>query len=128
MNGLNKRRAFREQPPFSTPDCLNVRPDGTIENRERGGSRPGLGKAFYESLGGPVRMMAELTHVEDGGVYHTLDNFDGESLSSEWSVPSWLSDLPAVQSNLSLPTSGDEEVGAVLSAQSTPHRITRSIC
>jgi len=66
MGGLVKRRGYQQQPPYSTPDALNVRPDGTIEGRERGGSRPGLAKAFSEQLGSgsPVRMLTDVSYVE----------------------------------------------------------------
>jgi len=116
--GLNRRRAFREQPPFSTPDCLNVRPDGTIRERERGGSRPGLGRAYYDDLGGAVRMLAELTHVEDGGFHYLADGFDGTALNSRWTTASWLSDSPSIVADIAVASAGDEEPGVVLDAQS----------
>ena len=57
LGGLDKRFSYRDQPPFTTPDCLNVRPNGTIEGRARGGSRSGLVKAYPQQLGGgePIR-------------------------------------------------------------------------
>jgi hypothetical protein len=118
LGGLNRTRAFREQPPFSTPDCLNVRPDGTIKERQRGGSRPGLGKAYYEDLGTEIRMMAELTHVEDGGYHYLIDGFDGTALNTRWTQASWLTNAPAILSDLATASSGDEETGVVLTNQS----------
>lgn len=44
--GLNRRQGYQEQPPYTTPDCLNVRPEDPAEGRERGGSRPGLSVPF----------------------------------------------------------------------------------
>ena len=70
VGGLNRRYAYRQQPPFTTPDALNVRPDGTIEGRERGGSRPGIGKAYAEQIGGdeyPIRMLNSVTVVSSTG-------------------------------------------------------------
>jgi len=40
--GLYKRRGFQSQPPFTTPNCDNVRIDDSIDGRERIGSRPGV--------------------------------------------------------------------------------------
>jgi hypothetical protein len=54
MKGLNKRYGFQAQPPYTTPNALNVRPDGTLEGRARGGSRPGLGRRFAENISGQV--------------------------------------------------------------------------
>lgn len=61
--GLNRRFSVQSQPPFTTADVLNMRPDGTFEGRERGGSRPGLEKAYGDVvLGGgePVNMMGSV--------------------------------------------------------------------
>ncbi len=60
LGGLHKRFGYQTQPPFTTPDALNVRPEDTYEGRERGGSRPGLTKAFSEQIGAPsvVRLLA----------------------------------------------------------------------
>ena len=46
VGGLNRRQGYQEQPPYTTPDCLNVRPEDPAEGRERGGSRPGLSVPF----------------------------------------------------------------------------------
>jgi hypothetical protein len=64
MGGLWKRSSLQNQPPYTTPDCLNVRPDCTF-GRERGGSRPGLGKAFAAELGSgnPIRMAGDISYV-----------------------------------------------------------------
>jgi hypothetical protein len=42
LAGLNERLAFQNQPPFSTPKAENVRAEAGLENRIRGGRRPGL--------------------------------------------------------------------------------------
>lgn len=74
MGGLNRRYAYQQQPPYTTFDALNVRPDSTVEGRERGGSRPGLCKAFSNQIGGgnPVRMLSSVTWVQDGVSRTTL--------------------------------------------------------
>jgi len=45
VGGLVKRYGYQSQPPYTTPDCMNVRAFDTFEGRERGGSRPGLTQA-----------------------------------------------------------------------------------
>jgi hypothetical protein len=63
--GLNRSTSFQHQPPYTTPDATNVRPFDTIDFRLRGGSRPGLNKAFVLQLGGgaPVRFMTSINVV-----------------------------------------------------------------
>lgn len=51
VGGLNKKIAYQQQPPFTTPDCNNVRARGPIESRTRGGSRPGLSRTHGNILG-----------------------------------------------------------------------------
>lgn len=50
VGGLNRRFAYQAQPPFTCADALNVRSDGAVEGRARGGSRPGMVKAFGERV------------------------------------------------------------------------------
>lgn len=42
--GIDKGRATSEQPELTAPDLKNVRPFGVLDNRMRGGQRPGLDK------------------------------------------------------------------------------------
>lgn len=59
--GLDRSLAYRAQPPFTTPDCLNVRADDLFKDRERGGSRPGLVSAINNTFcNGPVRVLAKV--------------------------------------------------------------------
>ena len=96
--GLNRDLAFRSQPPYTTPNCQNMRPDGTAEGRERGGSRPGVGKAYYEQLGSgaPVRMLNTVTSIQTDGSAQIADDFSGNSLGSAWSTASWIGTAPAL--------------------------------
>lgn len=117
--GLVRKYAYAQQAPFSTADCSNVRPSGVYEGRERGGSRPGLEKAFYEELGSgaPVRLLDTLTVVaEDKKVFWT-DLFTGSTLASIWSTASWIGTAPGVSDNL-INVSYSETVGAVRDAVS----------
>ncbi len=49
--GIHRSFAWQTQPPYSTIDAVNVRSAGAITGRDRGGSRPGLVRAFSEQLG-----------------------------------------------------------------------------
>lgn len=51
VGGLHKGAAHQMQPPYTTPDCLNVRATETLQGRLRGGSRPGLRQAYPVQLG-----------------------------------------------------------------------------
>lgn len=42
--GIDKGRALAEQPELTAPHMSNVRPRDTLDNRMRGGQRPGLDK------------------------------------------------------------------------------------
>ena len=72
--GLDKVAAYEKQPPFSTPDALNVWTDDRSESRERGGSRPGIGKAYNTELGSgnPVYLLESLQYVTTAGTQTTL--------------------------------------------------------
>lgn len=89
--GLLKRYSYQQQPPFTTPSCNNVRPTETLEGRQRGGSRPGLGKAFYQQLGSgnPVRMINSVGIVQEDGRTFLEDSFEGSSLGDAWTVANW---------------------------------------
>ena len=112
VGGVNRRKAFREQPPFTAPDALNVRPD-SANGRERGGTRPGLVKAYDEQLGSgsPVRLLNSVDYVSEDSLVSWTDLFDGASISSIWAahgtqtIPSVIEDLVNVSYNT--------EVGAV---------------
>lgn len=67
--GLVRRSGYQQQAPYSTPDCLNVRPFDPLEGRERGGSRPGLKKSFATVFGGgnPIQSLASVTVADDDG-------------------------------------------------------------
>lgn len=91
FGGIDESGSYRSQPPYTTTDCQNVRPEGPIESRIRGGTRPGLRKAYAEQLGsgGPIRMLAEVTNVGniDGGYYFYWD--DEFNRTSGSTGPGW---------------------------------------
>lgn len=71
-DGVNRRYALDQQPPTTTPDADNVRPDGVIKGRERGGSRPGLVKAYPQGLGGVTVGTVSGTPSLSGGITTVL--------------------------------------------------------
>lgn len=63
--GVWKRGPYQKQGPYHTPDALNMRPDDTIAGRERGGSRPGIGKAYSQQVSGgsnAIRLMHDVRY------------------------------------------------------------------
>ncbi len=58
--GLDKKASHRQSKPFATVDCSNVRPSETIENRTRGGSRPGLESPFTGDPGEAFRFLVPM--------------------------------------------------------------------
>lgn len=121
--GLDEQHSYRNQPPYTTPDCLNVRPEGPIEERLRGGTRPGLNKYFYQQISGgsnPIRMLSQVTVVSTDGLTFFTEGFTGNEMSSDWTAASfWGGVLPRVTgsqfNNLSTTTS---QAGGVLRALS----------
>ena len=117
--GLNRKGAYRQQPPYSSVDLLNVRAVTGVDGRERGGSRPGIIVSHIDQLGGgtPVRLLTSMVLSLGDGFTNFSDTFSGSSLSSSWTQAAWATALPKI-----LPTSVafvDTTIGeaaAVLSA------------
>lgn len=117
--GLLKRAGFQRLAPYGTADCVNVRPFDVIEGRERGGSRPGLGKADYNVLGSgnPIRMLAGVTVVVTDGLQYWIDNFKGNTMGDAWAAASWKAGgLPSILTTFSSVTYGVSPSGAVRTA------------
>jgi hypothetical protein len=72
MGGLYRRQSYQAHPPFTTPDCNNVRPDTTLESRERIGARPGLSTHGILAAGvswgttDNVRVISQVRYVDSG--------------------------------------------------------------
>jgi hypothetical protein len=120
LAGLNRKAAYRQQKPYSTTDCLNVRPVDTIARRERGGSRPGLMQSHIDDLGSDIRLLTQMTLAPGDKFTSYSDTFGGLSMSSAWTAASWpttptlpviLSSVPAASISTSV-----LESAAVLSA------------
>lgn len=106
LKGLDRSSFKRSQPPHSTVDCLNVFPRDTITGRKRGGSRPGLLRAYDTQLPDKVRMLTSMqlylgsnyTYTGDTSTSDTwfrftkwLEDFEGDTWSNVWSQASWSS-------------------------------------
>jgi len=101
--GVNRREAFENQPPYSCFDALNVRPDSSrasveseVRPRQRGGSRPGLGKAYSEFLGAPIRGMGQITIAKSPTKSSWLDGFDTKTLGPWWEEAKWRNGPPLI--------------------------------
>lgn len=88
VGGLHRRYGYQTQPPFTSADCLNVRPFDPQEGRERGGSRPGLATVFDEPIpGGATDLFTvDVVPVPESVQLTWLDSFDGSVLSDVWQV------------------------------------------
>ena len=66
MAGVNLNYAASTQPPDTSPRMNNVRPREVLENRVRGGQRPGLEKQYGQQLGAgkPVVAICQVTTIE----------------------------------------------------------------
>jgi hypothetical protein len=84
--GLVRKYGFQTQPPWTTCDCLNVRPFSAENGRRVGGTRPGLAKSYNEELGSgePVRLLADVTSVGSGAAIAWTDDFSGTTLGDLW--------------------------------------------
>ena len=80
FGGLHKGNAYQHQPPYTTPDCQNVWPVDVLQNRARGGSRPGLEKAYAEQLGiagnREPRMMSRVRVARTDGSAFWVEDFN----------------------------------------------------
>jgi len=118
--GLVKKFAYRSQPPYASPDCLNVRSSETIEGRERGGSRPGLIKSHDTQLGSgnPIRLLEQCTVVREDSVSYWEDGFQGSTLGSIWTAATWIGTAPGVSDDLASVSATTGETGCTRDAVS----------
>lgn len=70
LGGVVRRFGYSNQSPATTPDALNVRPETTSQLRYRGGTRPGLARAFETQIGfggsRAIRMVTTIQYVSEG--------------------------------------------------------------
>ena len=102
--GIDRKYAFGDQPTLTSPNALNVRPRDPIKGRARGGSRPGLGRAYYEQLGSgtPIRGLWQVTALgsDAGNYFYWSDTFTGQALGPEWATAAWATAQPLVIDDL----------------------------
>ena len=67
IQGINEITAAAKQPQLTSPAMNNARPQGVLENRIRGGQRPGLDKRYSQQIGSdseyPVVALLQVTLV-----------------------------------------------------------------
>lgn len=69
--GVSRSRVNREQTrPYTAPWAVNVRSRDPVEDRLRGGSRPGFVKVSDIKFGDAITAVAAVTHIDDSGVRH----------------------------------------------------------
>lgn len=71
--GQSTNWAYEKQRKFTTPYLLNVRPYDADGKRARGGSRPGLGKAFAQQIGGANELIDAVVSVTVSGTTGDTD-------------------------------------------------------
>jgi len=115
VKGLDKRGSYEQQAPYSTPDALNVWTDDRSEGRERGGSRPGLGKTFSQQISGSsarVRLVDTIQYIVSGARKTKLVASAGQEL---WCQSDDLASMAKVANGAdgtsgTLPTLADAEL------------------
>lgn len=88
IRGLNRRFGIQKPPEFTTPDCLNVRPFDPLEERQRGGNRPGLARYnLGASNGKPVNLLSSISLLNEEGASPAsfFDDFTS-GLDSTWEL------------------------------------------
>ena len=87
--GVVRRLPHQYQPPYMTPDAMNVRADDAIEGVSRGGSRPGLVEHMLDLITGdtqPITLMNSRRVIETDYWTQWFDNFDGDQAGSNWTA------------------------------------------
>ncbi|KKL59307.1 hypothetical protein LCGC14_2216680 [marine sediment metagenome] len=67
IKGINKGRTTADQPGMTSPAMKNMRPYDTLDNRARGGQRPGQDKRYSQQIGGeafPIVAICTVTVVD----------------------------------------------------------------
>jgi len=116
--GLVQDKAYQQSPPYATQDALNCRPENVFNHRRMGGSRPGVMKAFDQSLGATPRFLGTVTYIKENDTRTAFqDNFDCRLYPSgiDWSTCSWLaSALTCVDGFMQGETNNTTEAGMTL--------------
>lgn len=118
--GLDRRWAQQRQPPYSSADMSNVRLTTTTKGRARGGSRPGLGRAYWPQLGSgnPVRGIWQVSYLKNDGFAFWEDYFKDATIGSIWTTASWIGTAPSIFPDNLVSASYNQTVGVVRDALS----------
>lgn len=100
LAGEKRSLAYQSQAPYSSIRLLNSWPRDVFEGRMRGGSRPGLRKAFPSDVAGPIHLLANVRIVEDIKLTTLADLFTGTSLGHWWTPASWRPHIPLVSESV----------------------------
>ena len=68
LNGKHIGFGASIQPPFTSPHLNNVRPYDVLENRARGGQRPGTKKLYTDRIGNaslPIVAICQVTTLKE---------------------------------------------------------------
>lgn len=133
FGGYDARMSERAQPPYTSPDCKNVRPNDAFpkEHRKRGASRPGMAREFMLEdgsalgSGNPINLLTQVTAVSNDRYDTFLDHFDGDALMAHWEAASWIPDLPDVLTDFAS-VEYHAPVGAVLAGSAITNLNTSS--
>lgn len=115
LGGLNRRGAYRQQAPYTSTDLLNVRPRGTSEGRERGGSRPGLVESHVDDLPGEIRFLSPMVLALGDDFMAWSDTFGGTEMGDAWTSEGGLPNiLPNALASIDYSTSTGGAVADLL--------------
>ncbi|KKN54709.1 hypothetical protein LCGC14_0589780 [marine sediment metagenome] len=120
LGGVDKRLAFQTQRPFTTPHAVNVRPEGTLENRLRGGSRPGIVKSFStRDSDNKVNLLTVMRSLNSEGRVTFTEPFSDALSSTHWeatldALNIFPGGLVTVGDGVGLFASGSPNTGALL--------------
>lgn len=120
VQGLDKRWSYQDQPPQTTPDCLNVRARDPRTGRVRLAQREGISKALTAQVGGaanPLQMLTDFTTVTNTNVQEAIDEdeFDRPADTDPgegWSASSWWAGRHKLRSNETLYVSSSQRNAA----------------
>ena len=89
IKGVDRNWGYHDQPRSTTPDCLNVRPYSSDEERARGGTRPALVPAYESSLGGAIQWLGWMDYGFGDTVGHADDFAYGDGALNDRTNTLW---------------------------------------
>jgi hypothetical protein len=71
IGGVMKRFSIQNQPPYTTPGAMNIRPEAVDDLRYKGGTRSGLAKHFTDQVGGGIVNLLSTVRWISSNVEHS---------------------------------------------------------